>query len=170
MTENNDLIVRMGDYLADTSRARSTFAMDYEEIHRARTALMRDANPELLTGPIFYMGPWSALDQATVPPDAYMVMLVVNAPEDWPEKSCGTPHPLSVAMTREQRVAIVIAQEPAASTPEEIAANMRIAVAMMAKAMEDHYSADDLREVLDRPAVAESIRHARAHMKDVLGP
>lgn len=164
MPENNDLIVRMDKYLATPRLARTDFSMDYEEIARAREALVREENPELISGHVFYMGPWDVMDQDKIPNTAYMVVLVVDSPadENWPGRSHRRAHPLSIAMTEEHRVAVVRTQVP---TSEEIAANMRMAVATMATAIQNGTSDAALYEVLERPFVAQAIRHALAHTK-----
>jgi hypothetical protein len=59
-------------------------------------------------------------------------------------------------------------QSPEPRTESEIKGDMCIALAMMATAME-HDGAVTLRMVLERPAVAASVRHARDYLRVVLG-
>lgn len=57
---------------------------------------------------------------------------------------------------------------PPPRTPEEVAGDMRIAVAMMATLLEKRCSDPESVELLERPAVAQSVLHARAYLEEAL--
>jgi hypothetical protein len=59
-------------------------------------------------------------------------------------------------------------QSPEPRTESEIKADMCIALAMMATVME-HDGSVTLRMVLERPAVAASVEHAREYLRVALG-